>query len=465
MIEKNLDNERLIKSIILNSADNGMIFTNQHNEIILYNKAAKKYFKKDIQPIGMVFEESIALVDTSIDDTYDMENNSERDGLLFHIKNGESDQEIIAEYTLLKIDEEENLSGNLILLSDVTYRHSWIKQMLRNKEESEERGRMKNLFFANVSHEFKTPLTSILGYTDILLNCCRDSKNSQMLLSIKRSAQLINEFISDILLISKLDKGFVKIQISKFKSREFFLEIFSMFSLMVFNKNVDFKHNELDKNYFITTDRVRLKQIIINILSNSVKHTANGEIKIDISFDYLSTDRPKLKISISDSGGGIAPSIRSKIFEPFITTATKDRSGTGLGLYITKKLVTLLGGEISYTPLEGGTQFDISIPVEIDSIDEEVVEDEMDERDHYILETLTDSDKIILKNHKDAIINLSKIYDEKVFLEIINSIKLLKISEDFNILLEIFKNEISKFNIKQIKFLLTNIIGEMGWNV
>jgi len=229
--------------------------------------------------------------------------------------------------------------------------------------ELEESLQNEKRFIASISHELRTPMTAIIGYSELLDDTLLDSKQRRYLSNITQSSDHLLALISDLLDISKLEDSRIELSL-----KEFYLDdILNECACLIKSKISDAVKFNVDiplLDYPIISDEKRVKQIFINLLSNSVKFTDSGSIDFYIkSIDELDGGEVRFVINVDDTGSGIPDDIIDKIFDSFKTT---DRvQGTGLGLYISQQLLRLMGGEVSvYSKLGDGSSFSVEIVVE-----------------------------------------------------------------------------------------------------
>jgi PAS domain S-box-containing protein len=234
--------------------------------------------------------------------------------------------------------------------------------------ESDKANQAKTMFLANMSHELRTPLNGILGYTQLLE---RDGdlseKQLQSLKIIQRSGEHLLTLINDILDLSKIEAGKLELRPSEFRLSEFLLDIVDLFSIRAKQKGLDFIYEQIsqDAQKFpveVYLDEKRLRQILLNLLSNAIKFTDKG--KVSLKYIYL---KKRLRFEILDTGLGIEQQYLDSIFEPFQqidNLHTKNQEGTGLGLPITQRLVSMMGGELHVeTQPNNGSLFWFEMPL------------------------------------------------------------------------------------------------------
>lgn len=230
----------------------------------------------------------------------------------------------------------------------------------------EEADRLKSIFLASMSHELRTPLNSIIGFTGILLMGMSGEMNEEQkkqLTVVKNSADHLLSLINDILDVSKIEAGKVEVSIEEFGLDDIVNEVVETFSPTVSEKGLKLLR-DVPEGITLFSDKRRLKQVLMNLVSNAVKFTDKGKIKIE---GRISEDGKKLEISVSDTGIGIKKEDMNKLFKTFQQidmSSTKRHEGTGLGLYLSRKLAALLGGDISAESEVGkGSRFTFTIPL------------------------------------------------------------------------------------------------------
>ncbi len=210
--------------------------------------------------------------------------------------------------------------------------------------------RAKGEFLANMSHEIRTPMNAIIGFSHILESTPLNESQREYLKSIETSSELLLGIINDILDLSKLDSGKVKLELIDFNLEHLVNDVFQMVAERVREKQID-SYIEIDANVTraLKGDPTRLRQILVNLLSNAIKFTECGSISIDVHQRSAAGDQIEIEISVEDTGVGIPKDKHELIFESFSqadTSTTRKFGGTGLGLTICRKLVAAMGGKI-----------------------------------------------------------------------------------------------------------------------
>jgi signal transduction histidine kinase/HPt (histidine-containing phosphotransfer) domain-containing protein/ActR/RegA family two-component response regulator len=225
------------------------------------------------------------------------------------------------------------------------------KALIKSKEETEKLAQMREQFMANMSHEIRTPVNAIYGFSEQLLHRSFDDKNRQILQIIKSSADHLVKLVNDILDFSKLQAGKIVLEPGHFEIKKAFEEVQLLFETRAVEKNTRLYHTISESTPpVLFGDSYRLKQILFNLVGNSVKFTKEGEIHFSVDIQKQSADGFNLILKVSDTGIGIRQDMQHKVFDDFTqeeTDTSKKYGGTGLGLSIVKKLVELHHGSIS----------------------------------------------------------------------------------------------------------------------
>lgn len=256
----------------------------------------------------------------------------------------------------------------LFIIINYSRKSSQSQQVLRRaKTEAENLIKAKELFTANVSHELRTPMNAIYGLSEQLLQQPMDEKLRSQLTVIKKSADYLNKIVNDILDFSKIEAGKMVLENISFNPKIVIEEVCALNQVIAGQKNLKFNCNFSSglPNY-VKGDPTRLRQILLNLLSNAFKFTEQGFVSLSVEAKPQDASPVFVSITVSDSGIGIAPEKVSAIFDDY-TQAGQDTSrrygGTGLGLSIVKKIIELMNGTIEVTSkVNEGTTFVCTIP-------------------------------------------------------------------------------------------------------
>ena len=296
-------------------------------------------------------------------------------------KNGEKIWVLISGAPIM--DSNQKIVGTIGLHYDITERKRSVVELEKAKVEAEAAKEAEKQFLANVSHEMRTPLNAILGMTNLLNSTNLNVEQREYLEMLDSSSNMLHSLITDILDISKIDAGEVKVNKSPFDLIKVLTTMVRTFSLRMENKPVvlRFVQPEL-KDFWVKGDLLLFKQILNNLIGNACKFTKKGSVTLELRLQLLSDSTVKVCIDVIDTGIGIAEEEQELIFEKFKQASNNKEnhySGTGLGLVITKKLVELQNGTIQLkSRLNEGSRFSIEIPFERCDEIAEIEEQEID---------------------------------------------------------------------------------------
>lgn len=280
-------------------------------------------------------------------------------------KNNELDQ---AKESLLRSNEllEDKVKDRTLELKNIN------DELVQTRDAALDASNIKSEFLSTISHELRTPLHAISGYESLLKMTKLDEKQTEYCKKISQGSQNLLEIITDILDFSAFESGEIKIESKTFSLVDTITDICDMYKQTAIQKGLKVScHIAEDIPSTIYTDPKRLRQTIVNLVSNAIKFTDNGSIEIKATLSSETENKkisaPYLKISVSDTGIGIKESEYQRIFTSFYQvdgSITRSYGGTGLGLAMSEKVMSLMGGDISISSKLGeGSTFTLSLPL------------------------------------------------------------------------------------------------------
>lgn len=300
--------------------------------------------RRFITPINAIIGSIERIIKRNYSESINIKTNTELDKLVAHFNHMQA---------VMKLREEQLRRKN--------------EELKIQTAEAVEANKLKSQFLTNMSHELRTPLNSIIGFTTRVLKKSGDSLpdiQRENLCIVKQEAHHLLELIDNLLDYSKVETGKMNVNIEEFDLMEVIREVGSILKPIIYEKGLNYEEHLVDAQHInINSDRIKVKQILLNLLSNASKYSEKGTIRLSVLFEGLFC-----KIIVEDEGIGISPDNLENIFDEFRQldgTYTRRAGGTGLGLSITKKFIEMLGGGIEVkSQLAVGSCFTAYIPVD-----------------------------------------------------------------------------------------------------
>lgn len=294
-------------------------------------------------------------------------------------------------------------------------------ELEKEKHRAQSTDQAKTTFLATISHEMRTPLNGIVGMTELLSSTNVNKEQEDLIESLVYSSNILHGLISNVLDITTIEAGKLKLQMSSFDIREELNAIWKVFKKKVgSNKNLEINLN-VDESLpkFLTGDIARIRQVLVNLMNNAVKFTYKGSIDLDVSVVNKTGDVASVKFSIRDTGAGIPEENQSRLFETFYKGSDDEKyEGTGLGLSIVEKLVSLMGGTIAFeSVLKEGSHFYFTLPLGVSESPEDKKMNLM------VVPGLTDLDILVVED-----VQINRLVAEKM----LKSLGITKVDMAFN---------------------------------
>ncbi|MDX1957531.1 MAG: PAS domain S-box protein [Leptospiraceae bacterium] len=400
----------LITNVLYSATRLSILATNQNGIITLFNKGAENLLGYDSKEVVDKFTPIIFHKEQEIETrSRELSTEYEKDIRGFEVFITKTLEEGFEqrEWTYIRKDKTEipvsmivssmrdlnnSVNGYLVIAEDITLRKQAELYLIQTKEEAEAASKAKSEFLANMSHEIRTPLNAIIGFTDILMNTELNQNQKDYLNNVNHSGHILLNLINDILDFSKIEAGKLQLEYSRTDILHLLDESLNLFKLSCEVKKLNLSFKILNNvPRFIACDPLRLKQVIVNLIGNSVKFTSTGSIKLILDYSLISKERKigQFSFSIEDTGVGISEYNQKKLFKAFSqadTSTTRKFGGTGLGLTISNALVNMMGGSIQLESEFGkGSRFYFSVNLE------------------FLSEEFIDNSEIILSNQNSNI--------------------------------------------------------------
>ncbi len=346
--EKTLQEQLFLNEVILDSITDPMMLINRQKRILVFNKAAGALGADDYMTCWKLpWDEDCFIKKEDLDaneDQFQIFDAAISNNMPFDITEIRMFEKIWCVHVIPVYDETY-----LFYANDITAHKNMEEKLKKTADVADAANKLKGRFLAVTSHEIRTPMNSIIGFSDILDKTELNFEQKEMVHYIRTSGRALLELINDILDFSKIEANKISVENIEFSLIDVIYEVYSISKISAINKKIELTYSiDARQNYNLFGDPARIRQIILNLTSNAIKFTEKGQVTIKVDIISETNDDSSIKISVVDSGIGIASGEQEKIFAPFVQadgTVTRKFGGTGLGLSISNELVKLMGGE------------------------------------------------------------------------------------------------------------------------
>lgn len=372
LTESSLNKKKNELSVIVESSTDAIIFLDEEQRVTNYNTNFKTFW--GINDADLIHSNASCLFEMMADqlmeqrefqkEMKELVNGEETVKDTVTLKNGR-----VYEVYSCPVVQNGSLSGRLFTYHDITDQKVLEENIRKAKEAAEMANRAKSDFLANMSHEIRTPLSGVIGYTELLKETPLNDKQQQYVMNTHKSAQTLLGIINDILDFSKIEAGRMDLEYILTDIIQLTQDAVDVLKYSAVQKNIALVltvQPEIPR--FGKTDPMRLKQVLVNLISNAVKFTEKGTVKVDVQFEKIDDRIGKYEFQVKDTGIGISKQQQGKLFQAFSqadSSTTRKFGGTGLGLVISDYFVEKMGGKITFeSDKNQGSTFHFTIRTE-----------------------------------------------------------------------------------------------------
>lgn len=370
--EKTLQIQQEKYRSIINNMNLGLLEVDLNDHVVFANRSFLKmsgYSESEIlhKKAGELFmtEENISL----IKDKIRLRNSGLSDIYTLPARNKSGEERWWLISGAPNYNDQGEVIGSIGIHLDLTEQKKLEAQLAEALIKSEDSAKAKELFLANMSHEIRTPLNAIIGILNEFPKINLDSEQSELLFNVQHSAQHLLSIVNNILDLTKIASGEFLLNKNQFKPSQILGDIYSIFILQASQKKLDLSiYSEIPNENEYFADASRIRQILVNLIGNSVKFTQEGSIKLQARILDRQEHNHKISFVVEDTGIGMNKEYLAKLFSKFTQedgSITKNYGGTGLGMALTYEIIQLMGGSIDVKSEKNkGTRIEVILPIE-----------------------------------------------------------------------------------------------------